>query len=163
MKTAKTLFAIGLVVAAIGAGLSQFVLIGLIGVGLLPVAFIFLFAAGIAIFFRGDNTGGMQRLGGGLLYLGEIFLLLGSAIASGAIGCSLAMSTRNADLLPTGWQWISLILATALSAVLIIVALRHGAEWPWDRSKRWGGAGLAIVPAAFILFWIFSTVFDYTT
>ena len=95
MKTATILFVLGLTCAALGAGLFQFVIIGILGLGLLGIAFLVLLAAGIVTFCVSNTTMGLRKLVGGMFYLSGVFLLLASAAYMSALGYAAAMSSQR--------------------------------------------------------------------
>ena len=155
MKTATILF-------ALGAGLFQFVIIGLLGLGLLGIAFLVLLAAGIATFFVNNTTMGLRKLVGGMFYLSGVFLLLASAAYMSALGYAAAMSSQRSTGSSSGLLWLYPFAFSILAALIIIVALRYGTKWPPKRCYLWGASAFGTMPAALILFWLFSTLLPLT-
>jgi len=162
MKTATILFVLGLICVALGAGLFQFVIIGLLGLGLLGIAFLVLLAAGIATFCVSNTTMGLRKLVGGMFYLSGVFLLLASAAYMSALGYAAAMSSQRSTGNSSGWLWLYPLVFSMLAALIIIVALRYGTKWPPKRCYLWGASAFGTMPAALILFWLFSTLLPLT-
>jgi hypothetical protein len=78
MKTTEHLLAAGLACAALGAGLCQFVMIGLIGLGLFVVAFVLLLTAGFTAYLAQstEHVPGWQKGASLVLNVAGIVLLL---------------------------------------------------------------------------------------
>ena len=162
MKIATILFAIGLICVALGAGLFQFVIIGLLGITLLAIAFLVLFAAGIVTFCVSNTTMGLRKLVGGMFYLSGVFLLLASAAYMSALGYAAAISSQRSTVSSSGLLWLYPFAFSILAAFIIIVALRYGTKWPSKRCYLWGASAFGTMPAALILFWLFSTFLPLT-
>ena len=161
MRTANLLFAAGLVCAALGTGLSQFVMIGLIGVALLFVAFGLLLWAGISARPATALPRG-RRIVAVALYGTGAMLLLAVAGHASSLAYNQAMSSRPAWAEPSVHQWLTLGLYSLVPALTIMLGLRYRAQWTWRRCSLWGGAALCVVPAVLVLFWFFATVFPLT-
>ena len=113
MRASNLLLTAGLICAALGAGLCQFVMIGLIGVALFVVAFGLLLGAGITA----RPTGVFplwQALVGAALYGVGVVLLLAAAGYASSLAYDQAMSSRPAWSAPSVWHWIILGLSSFL-------------------------------------------------
>ena len=161
MKTANILLAAGLICAALGAGLFQFVMIGLIGVALFVVAFSLLLGAGIAARPAGELPL-WRRLVGAALYGVGMALLLAAAGYASSLAYDQAMSSRPEQSAPSVWHWIILGLSSFLPVLIIMLGLRCRTQWSWRRCSVWGGAALCVVPTALVLFWLLTTVSPLT-
>lgn len=161
MRLVNLLLAAGLICAGLGAGLCQFVMTGLIGVGLFVVAFGLLLAAGIAARPAG-NFPLRQPLVGAVLYGVGVVLLLATAGYASSLAYDQAMSSRPAWSAPSVWQWIILGLSSFLPVLIIILGLRLRTRWAWGRCFVWGVAGLCVVPTALVIFWLLATVSPLT-
>jgi hypothetical protein len=172
MKTTEYLLAAGLACAALGAGLCQFVLIGLIGLGLFVVAFVLLLMAGFTAYLAQstEHVPGWQKGAGLVLYVAGIVLLL---VVAG-YASSLAFNREIIKLMPDGvihlpgmpaggapriLDWGLVGLASLVPALLVALGLRYGANWSWNRCTRWATAGLCVSPAAVLIFWSLHPIF----
>lgn len=161
MRTDDLLLVSGLLCVALGAGLCQFPMIGLIGAGLFVVALGLLLTAGIIARPAGELHL-WQQITGAMLYAVGIFLLLAVAGHASGLAYEVAMSSRPALSGPSTGNWITLGLASLLSALVILLGIRLRTRWSWRRCSLWGVAGLGVVPLALLFFWIFAAKWPLT-
>lgn len=157
MKVAETLFAAGLFCAALGAGLCQFVMIGLIGVGLFPIAFVLLLSAG-ALAQTAGNVPFWQRGAGLAVYLVGVLLLLAIAGYASSLAYNAVMSTT----VTTTLDWGLLGLFSLAPTIVIALGLRYRTKWSWSRCAIWGAAAWCVLPMAVIVFWVLAPVLPLT-
>ena len=155
MRTDDLLFTSGLFCAVLGAGLCQFVVVGLIGLGFFAVAFGLLLVAGI-VARPSSRFSVWQQVSGGVLFgVGIVLLLAVAGVASG-LAYDQAMSSLRSTPPPSAGRWVILGLSSLVPALVILLGIRLRAGWPWRRCSVWGIAGWGVVPLALLLFWIFS-------
>ncbi len=151
------LLAAGFLCAVLGAGLCQFVMIGLLGLLFFPVAFGLLVFA----FIRSRSTGSAplwQQSLGTLLHIMGVLVLLGTAFYASSLAFELALSSLRGRPGPALWSWLVLGLAALVPALLITFGLRCGTSLPWIRCQAWGAAAWLVVPATLVLFLVLSPV-----
>ena len=147
---ADVLLSSGFFCTAFAAALAQFVMVGLIGVGLLLVAFGLLVAVGLL--FRADGQAPLwQQVASFVLYIIGVLSVTGIAVNATSLAFDHALD-GTAD--PSGWQWRVLMLISVLAAAAIAIALLCRTEWSWSRCIAWGIAAFGVSPAAILLFWI---------
>jgi hypothetical protein len=152
MKASEVLFVVGFFCAALGAGLCQFVMIGLVGVGLFPLAFLLLLLAGILAQTAGNVS--LSRQGEGLaVYLVGISLLL--TLAGYATSLAFDSSTRILE-------WGLLALLSLAPMIVISLGLRFRTAWSWRRCVLWGVVAWCVLPASLMVFWILAPVLPLT-
>lgn len=161
MRTDDLLFASGLFCAALGAGLCQFVMVGLIGFGLFAVAFGLLLGAGIVARPSGRFSVWRQLSGGVLFAVGIVLLLAAAGYASG-LAYDQAMSALRSTPPPSAGLWVILGLSSFLPTLVIVLGIWLRAGWSWRRCSVWGIAGWGVVPLALFFFWIFAAKFALT-
>ena len=161
MRVAEPLLVAGLLCAALAAGLCQFVMIGLIGVGLFVVAFGLLLVAGSVAHAVG-LVPLWQRVAGLALYSMGVLLLLAVAAWASSLAYDHAMSSRFGGPNPIEWQWTVLGLTSFLPALAITLGLRNRARWSWGRCCGWGAAALCVMPTAVVVFWVLAPVLPLT-
>jgi hypothetical protein len=161
MKVAQSLLAAGLICATLGAALCEFVLVGLIGCGLLLVAFFLLLFAGLLAWNDGLAAVWQRGAGLALVIVADLLLL---AVASYASMLAFEMARRAQLNSPaaTSIEWINLGLLSLMPAVALLVGLRWRAGWSWRRCAFWGIACLCVCPAAIGLFWLLTPYIPLT-
>lgn len=138
---------------AIAAGLVEFVMIGLFGLGLFVVAFGLLLAAGILA--RADGySPRWQQVASFALYVIGVLSLIAIASYATSLAFAHAMAPRAAASAPSGWQWIVLTLISILAAAAVSIALLYWTGWSRLRCFTWGIAAFAVSPIAILIFWI---------
>jgi len=146
----------------LAAALCQFVMIGLIGMGLFVVALVLLAAAGIAAGAGGKVASG-QGLCGLTGYGIGVSLLLWFAIYASSLAYDHAVGSSAGRAKPSGWDWIGLGVISLLPALLIGLGLKLRARWQACRCVAWGAAVFCVMPAAVGVFWVLAPILPLTT
>ena len=149
ITAADVLLVAGFLCTALAAGLMQFVMIGLVGLGLFIVAFGLLLAAGTLARAVG-NPNLWQHVASFALYVMGVL----SLIAVAAYATSLAMALRAGASAPSGWQWTVLTLISILAAAAVSIALLYRTRCSPLRCFSYWIAAFAIAPTAILIFWI---------
>ena len=161
-RTVDVFLAAGLFFAASGAGLLQFPMIGLIGIGLLGLAFGVLVAA-VVIARPVRRISRWQQIAGAVIGFVGIVLLLAAAGYSSGLAYDQAMSSLRKTPPPLTGLWLILGLSPLVPALAITLGLRLRAGWPWGRCSVWGIAGWCVVPLALFFFWVFAAKWPLTS
>ena len=161
IKLAEYVLAAGLVCATLGAGLCQFVLVGLIGVALLLVAFFLLLAAGMLAWSPGNVPLWRRGAGLALFIVGELLLLATGSYAS-SLAFDAALSSRPGVSAPTIIEWALVGLFSLLPALAIALGLRFRTQWSWSRCAVWGAAAWCVWLGGVIVFWVFTPYLPLT-
>jgi hypothetical protein len=132
-------------------------MIGLIGVGLFPVAFaLFLIAGALA---KTAGTFPFWRIGLGLVvYLIGVLLLLALAGYGSSLAFNLVRGVKDSNL----WEWVFLALSSLAPTIIIPIGLRLRSAWSWRRCAVWGVAALSVLPTAVMVFLILAQVLPLT-
>jgi len=147
------LLAGGLICTVMAAGLCQFVIIGLIGMLLYPIALILFIAAGIIS--RSDDISFRRKNMGLVLYTAGMILLLGIAGYANSLVYELFMSMFNpTHFAPAPIKWISAGGFSVAAAVFMALGLWLRTGWSITRCVFWGLAALCVCPMAVVIFWI---------
>lgn len=133
----------GVACTALRAGLSQFVMIWLIGLALFFVAFGLLLWDGINARRATTLPRGRRMVGVALHGTGAMLLLAVAGYAS-SLAYNQAMSSRPAWAAPSVHQWFTRVLYSLVPALTIMLGLRYGAQWSWRRCSFWGDAALVV-------------------
>lgn len=157
MRTSEVLLASGFLCAALAAGLCQFVMIGLIGVGLFPLALILLLSG--VVLARAAEPVSLWQCGTGMVVccVGVLVLLVLAGQAS-----TLAFKAATSAAVPRISEWGLLALMSAVPTMAIPVGLRFRTRWPWRRCAAWGIVAWSVLPTAVIVFWIVTPVLPLT-
>ena len=144
------LLAIGFLTLAIASALSQFVMIGLLGLLLFPVSLVMLLIGGALVV--GENQISWKRhvVGWATFFLGVLAVMFVSAITTTTAYNGIA---RSGSTLST-YQWGGATLGWVMSAVTIAASFMLKAGWSRTRCFVWGAVALAVPPASFLFFWI---------
>ena len=156
MRTSEVLLASGFFCAALAAGLCQFVMIGLIGVGLFPLAFILLLCAGANA--RTAASASLWQRSAGLIYLMGVLVLLVLAGHASSLAFKTATSTTAASVS----EWGLLALMSVAPTIAVPVGLRFQKEWAWRHCAVWGTVAWAVLPTAVMIFRILAPVLPLT-
>ena len=157
MRASEVLLASGFLCAALAAGLCQFVMIGLIGVGLFPLAVILLLS-GVVLVRVAEPVSLWQCGTGVVVYCMGVLALLVLAGQASTLGFKAATSAA----VPRISEWGLLVLMSVVPAIAIPVGLRFRAQWPWRRCAVWGIVAWSVLPTAVIVFWILTLVLPLT-
>jgi len=152
MNTSEFLLASGFFCAALAAGLCQFVMIGLIGVGLFPLAFILLLCAGAHT--QAVAPVSFWQRGAGLVYIMGVLVLL--VLAGYASSLAFTAATNTAASRVSEWGLLALMSVAPTTA--ISVGLRFRTEWSWRYCTIWGIVAWAVLPTAVMIFRILTPV-----
>jgi len=153
MSAADALLASGFFCTVLAAALIHFVIIGLIGLGLIVVAFGLLFAAGLLA--RADgHPPRLQQVASFAIYVIGVLSLIAIAAYATSLAFEHAMAPRAGTSAPSGWDWTSLMLISILDAAAVMIALRYRMGWSRSRCFTWGIAAFGVSPAAILVFWI---------
>ena len=157
MRASEVLLASGFLCAALAAGLSQFVMIGLIGVGLFPLALILLMSG--IVFARVAEPVSLWQCGTGVVVycMGVLALLVLAGQAS-----TLGFKAATGIAVPRISEWRLLALMSVVPAIAIPVGLRFRTQWPWRRCAVWAIVAWSVLPTAVIVFWILTPVLPLT-
>ena len=157
MTASEVLLAAGFFCAALAAGLCQFVMIGLIGIGLFPLAFALLMTGG-AFAQTAGPVSFWQRGAGLAVYLMGVLLLLALA----GYASSLAFNVATCKASTRASEWGLMALSSLAPTIVIPLGLRFRTEWSWRRCAVWGVAAWSVLPTAVIIFWILAPVLPLT-
>ena len=147
------LLAAGFLCTALAAGLMQFVMIGLVGLGLFIVAFGLLLAAGTLARAVG-NPNLWQQVASFALYVMGVLSLIAVAAYATSLAFAHAMAPRAGASAPSGWQWAVLTLISILATAADSIALLYRTGCSRSRCFSYGIAAFAISPTAILIFWI---------
>ena len=151
IKAAGTMLFVGLLCTSVGAGLVQFVLLGLIGLVLLPLGLVFLIAAAIISIHYGQIST-WKKIFCALLFCGGAFALVFEAGWASSLAFDHAISLQRAQQLPSidGWWMLALTsLLPALAQMLGLCLL----QVRWRHCFGWCIATFCVVPLALLIFW----------
>lgn len=163
MKTSENLLVAGFVCAAVGAGLSPFVMIGLIGLVLSGVAFGFLLRAGEEV-HSASNIPGRPRAAARVLYLAGVLLLLAISWHACSQASDAAVKFQRAGLPGSAsWDWMLLGLQSLLPPFMIALSLRWRAGWAWRGCALCGVGAACVCPTAVLIFWMLEPVLPLAT
>lgn len=157
MRT-ESLLAVGLLVLVLAAALSQFVVFGVIGMILMPVAWVALIMAAVAA-GSASVDGRPARLASALA---GASLLSYAAYRAAELACLLAVHRIHpgAALAPlTAGAWLAALLLATAGGVLLLAAMAVSLA---GKRRRWFGAVLAVVPLTAALFWLLAHWLPYT-
>ncbi len=153
MSAAGALLASGFFCTALAAALMQFVIIGLLGLGLFVVAFGLLFAAGLLV-RANSQAPWWQHIASFTLYVMGVLSLIGIAGYATSLAYAQSIAPRAGTSVPSGWQWAVLMLISVLPAATVAIALLYRTGWSRSRCITWGVAAFGVSPTAILLFWI---------
>jgi hypothetical protein len=155
MSNSEYILGCGFCCLAMAAGLFNFVLIGLIGVLLYPVAFGLLITGGI-LARNSDVRGGSAAMGLILFLAGSALLVFTAGYAS-QLAFQVAMQSLRPMLpVPTIGEWSLLAGLYPVSAAVIVFGLRLRTQWSPVRCLSWSGAVLIVCPATLATFFVLS-------
>jgi hypothetical protein len=143
---------VGLFCTSLGAGLVQFVLLGLIGVVLLPLGLVFLIAAVIISILDGQIST-WKKIFCALLFCGGAFALVFEAGWASSLAYDHAISLQREQQPPSIYSWLMLGLTSLLPALALMLGLRF-LQVPWRHCLGWCIATLCVVPLALLIFWV---------
>jgi hypothetical protein len=147
----ECLLGCGLGCLAAGAGLWQFVVIGLLGMTLFLGALTLLFAAGVLI--RGPSVpAGRAAVGLVLFAAGVVVLSLTVVQASMLVYDAARWSLSPVGAAPATSLWLIVIIGSLVASLVLGLGLHLRAAWPAWRALCWGLAALSVCPAAGALF-----------
>lgn len=156
MKLSELLLGMGLAAAALGAGLCQFVMVGLIGLALLVLALALLMVAGLMA-HSADEPSARRKLAGLLFHLLGAVLLIVVAFYASQTAFNRALEVERAGAAPAGGAvaltWGLVGLSSLVPALLVALGLRTRTRWPSSRCLLWGVAVLAVPLVAVLIFW----------
>ena len=163
MSNSEYILGCGLCGLAIAAGLFNFVMIGLIGVLVFPVAIGLLITGGIMARNRDVPTG--SAITGLFLFLmGSVLLVVTAGYASQlAFQVALLQSRGPVWPAPTTGMWSILAVLYLVSAAVVVLGLRLRTRWSPIRCLSWAGAVLVVCPAALAMFFVLSFFLPITT
>lgn len=162
MKRAEVVLAAGLAATALGAGLCEFVLIGLIGVGLLLLAVVLL-ASVVLIEKARVRVSRWRRAAGLVLYVAGASLLLVVAGAASSLAFDQATGAPPIGSTTRATSWMLTGAFSVLAALLIAIGLRLWAQWTARRALIWGLAALGVMPLAVLIFKALAPILPLTT
>jgi hypothetical protein len=127
----------GLFIAISATALVQFVLIGLIGLALTPIAIILLILGGAHAYDASVSR--PRTVLGFILFLAGIIALGFSTGRGSSIGYTIALhQLRPSELLPTVFEWILWLFCCLLSASAVTSGLALRTCWERSRLTFWG-------------------------
>ena len=151
IKTAATMLFVGLLCTSLGAGLIQFVVLGLIGVVLLPLRLVFLIAAVITSILYGEISI-WKKIFCALLFCGGALALVFEAGWASSLAYDHAISLQREQQRPSVCSWLMLGLTSLLPALALMLGLRF-LQISWRHCLGWCIATLCVVPLALLIFW----------
>ena len=148
---AVLLLSAGLALLTAGAALAQFVLAGLVGLLLVPLAFGLLVAALVAVQPAAARPprgiAAAAALGAGVLTY--------AALRAGALSFAVAIHRLQPGTFverATGGAWLLSFAVAVVGGALFVGALSHGAGWSRRARRRWFVAAVAVFPLTVALF-----------
>ena len=151
----EVLLGSGLITLAIAGALVQFVLVGLLGMILLPVGFLLLTFGMLAA--RVPSVPPQQARRGAITGFLGVLLITAAAFKAGSLAYATAIHRIHAGSVESGSapaDWLLGLGLAVLAAVFIGLGLRLRADWPPVRALRWSLASLAVFPGAVALFFL---------
>lgn len=143
--------AVGLTGLAVGTGLVQFPIIGLVGVATAPVAVAVLLAAGLLV--RGPGIPAARATFGLILFLGGVILLFVTSLeVTGRAYEFVRGVPLDPAVSPTAPAWPLVAYGAPVAALALALGLRLRAGWSAPRLLVWALAALSVCPAALSLF-----------
>jgi hypothetical protein len=153
--------ALGLAILAIAGALSQFVLIGLLGFALLPVAFVLLVKA----WRSAASTATPSPTSAALLPTIGAGLLTYAAYRAGALAYAVAIHRihpGSTGAQATVWAWGLSFALGAVGSALVIGGIARAVNWPATQRIAWYAAAIAVHPATAALFFLLAPHLPYT-
>lgn len=161
----------GLGCLAVGAGLLQFVMIGLLGILFFLVALGLLFAAGILI--RDVTIPRTRSFAGLALFTLAMVVLVLTAAQASMLAFDKALHDLSPrwvpptepvpPLSPAAPVWPVVILGSAIASLLLALGLRLRTGWPLRRILIWVAIVLLVCPVALLIFFTLAPVLPLTT
>lgn len=149
MRTADYLLGCGLISVALGFGLIQFVIIGVLGVLLVGAALGLLFAGGALA--RSPGVSRWRAAGGMAVFVVAVLSLLwvGAELTDLAYADARGKQVGRGPVPAARLAVLGLI---PVPGVPLAAALRLRGAWPWARCVTWGVAAVAAAPAGALVF-----------
>ena len=149
MRIADYLLGFGLVAVALGFGLIQFVIIGLLGILLVGAALCLLLAGGALA--RSPGVSRRRAAGGMAVFVVAVVSLLwvGAELTDLAYADARGKQVGRGPVPASRLAVLGLI---PVPGVPLAAALRLRAAWSWVRCATWGVAAAAAAPAAALVF-----------
>lgn len=156
MSNSEYILGCGLCGLTIAAGLFNFVMIGLIGVLLFPVAIGLLITGGVMA--RNKEVSTRSAVLGLILFLAGLAFLVFTAGYAGQLAFQVALLQMRGPVLPapTMGDWTLLAVLYPVSAAVIVYGLRLRTRWSPTRCLSWTGAVLIVCPATLAMFFVLS-------
>lgn len=150
-RRAGLLLSAGLALLTAGAALAQFVLVGLVGLLLVPLGFGLLVAAVVAV----QPAAARSRRGIAAAAAFGAGVLTYAAFRAGALSFAVAIHRLQQGTFverATGGAWLLSFALAVVGGALYIGALSHGAGWAPRARTRWFVAAVAVFPVTVALF-----------
>jgi hypothetical protein len=156
MSNSEYILGCGLCGLAMAAGLFNFVMIGLIGVLLFPIAIGLLITGGIMA--RNYEVPTRSAVPGLILFLAGSALLVFTTGFASQLAFQLTLLQSRGPVLPTPTMgdWTLLAVLYPVSAAVIVLGLRLRTRWSPIRCLSWAGAVLVVCPATVAMFFVLS-------
>lgn len=153
--------ALGLAILAVAGALAQFVLIGLVGFALLPVAFALLIkaqrGAASTVMPSPISSSFLPTIGAGLITY--------AAYRAGALAYAVAIQRIHPGSTgeqATVWAWGLSFALGAVGSALVIGDVARSVNWSAAHRIAWYAAAIAVHPAAAGFFFVFASFLPYT-
>ncbi|MDA7884924.1 hypothetical protein N9B46_02880 [Mariniblastus sp.] len=144
--------AIGFLTLAIASGLSQFVMIGLLGLVLFPISLGSLLIAGAVV--AGENRSTWKRhVAGFAIFILGVFVLNLTSVVATTLACNYVTRPVFASTLST-YSWAFVALGWGMSGGTIAASFMLTASGSRTRCFFWGSIALAVPPASLLIFLI---------
>ncbi|MBI5758977.1 MAG: hypothetical protein HZA46_10715 [Planctomycetales bacterium] len=155
MSNSEYILGCGFCCLAMAAGLFNFVMIGLIGVLLFPIAIGLLITGGILA--RNSDVPMRSAVPGLILFLAGSALLVFTAGYASQLAFQVALQTTHPmQPVPEVGDWTLLAVLYPVSAAVIVLGLRLRTRWSPIRCLSWAGAVLVVCPATLAMFFVLS-------
>lgn len=156
MKNPAFLLAASLITLAVAGALTQFVLIGLLGLLLFPAGFIL--AASALLIARASAVSFAGAVGSAVAAWGGVVLVTYSAFLGGSLAYAKAAHRLHPGIpAASGTAWLAGAVIAILGAALLSTGLR---QYPEDFSPSppfgWFVSAAAVFPASALLFFLLS-------
>ena len=150
-RRAVLLLSAGLALLTAGAALAQFVLVGLVGLLLVPLGFGLLVAALLAV----QRAAARPRRGIAAAAAVGAGVLTYAAFRAGALSFAVAIHRLQPGTFverATGGAWLLSFALAVVGGALFIGALSHGAGWSPRARTWWFVAAVAVFPVTVAAF-----------
>lgn len=152
MKASEVLLICGLGSVSLASALLPFPLVGLVGIGLLPVALVLL-VAGFALLPLKAGISLWRRRIVFMLYLVAIALAIYIAGEAALMAFDSLVHSDPSDLeRVTSLEWVRVLLSSLLPAALFFLTIHLRSTWSEKRCALWTIALLLVCPVGIMLF-----------